>query len=80
MTQPASSREGTTAPTDRIARSFEIEELARSLSCHAIVSDAVVRVARQDVGADAEQILAAFRPGTEQTLRGRVEPVAIWLH
>lgn len=57
-----------------------LEELTRPLACHAIVSDDVVRVARQEIGAEAEQILAGFRPGTEQALRGRTEPVAIWLH
>jgi len=57
-----------------------LEELTRPLSCQAIVSDEVVRVSRQEAGADAERILAGFRPGTAQTLRGRTEPVAIWLH
>ncbi len=55
-----------------------LEESTRELASQVVVSDDLVRRARDQAGEGADTMLADLRAGPPQKLRGREEPVAVW--
>ncbi len=55
-----------------------LEESTRELASQVVVSDDLVRQARDQAGDGADVMLAGFRAGPPQKLRGREEPVVVW--
>jgi adenylate cyclase len=64
---------------DTVNVASRLERLTRELGASIVASDAVVAAARREAAADLESVLAGLRPGPPQTLRGRSEPVAVWI-
>lgn len=64
---------------DTVNVASRLERLTRPLAVSLVASEAVVAAARREGAADVATLLAAFRPGPPQALRGRSEPVAVWL-
>lgn len=55
-----------------------LEELTRTIPCRVVASDALVQAARTQVGGEANALLAGFRRGKPQALRGRQKRVPFW--
>ena len=55
-----------------------LEELTRQFGVQVVVSEGLVQSVRAETGADAEALIAGFRRGERQPLRGRDEPILVW--
>jgi len=64
---------------DTVNVASRLERLTRAQSASIVASDAVVAAARREDGADSGALLADFTPGPPQALRGRREPLAVWM-
>jgi adenylate cyclase len=64
---------------DTVNVANRLEAHTRVLDCRVLASDALVEQARHESPAEAELLLAGFRPGAPQSLRGRVGQVGVWL-
>lgn len=56
-----------------------LEGLTRRLDCPIVISDALVETLREQSVAEADALLAGFQAAELQTLRGREQPVAVWM-
>jgi adenylate cyclase len=63
---------------DTVNVASRLERATREVGATIVASDAVVGAARAE-GGDIASVLAEFRPGPPQTLRGRVGVVGIWV-
>jgi adenylate cyclase len=64
---------------DAVNVASRLERLTRTLDATIVASDEVVAAARGEGAGDVEAVLAGFRPGPSQTLRGRSQPVGVWV-
>ena len=55
-----------------------LEALTREFGVQVVVSEGLVQSVRADTGPDAEALIAGFRRGERQPLRGREEPIVVW--
>lgn len=56
-----------------------LEGLTRRLDCPIVVSEDFVQALRKQSAAEADAFLADFEAAEPQTLRGREQPVAVWV-
>jgi adenylate cyclase len=61
---------------DTVNVASRLEGLTRTLGCIIVASDATIDAARAAGGADA---VAGFERHGDQSLRGRVAPVGVWV-
>ena len=64
---------------DTVNVAARLERLTRDLDVSLVASDAVVGAARREDAGGGAALLAELRPGPPQTLRGRSEPVGVWV-
>ena len=56
-----------------------LEALTRQVGATIVVSDGLVASLRDQSGDSAETLLDGFRQGERQPLRGRDEPIGVWM-
>lgn len=62
---------------DTVNVASRLEQLSRELDCRAVISDAAVAAARDTEGGDA--LLQGLERRPDQRLRGREQPVGVWV-
>jgi adenylate cyclase len=57
-----------------------LEALTRQVGAKVVVSDGLVDSLRHETGNGADELLDGFRQGERQPLRGREEPIGVWMY
>ena len=57
-----------------------LEALTRQIGASVVISDGLVNSLRDGAGAGADDLLDGFHQGEQQTLRGRDEPIGVWMY
>jgi len=64
---------------DTVNVASRLERLTREHHVSLVASDAVIAAARRESPDEACTFLAEFVPGPPETLRGRTQPLAVWM-
>jgi adenylate cyclase len=57
-----------------------LEALTRQVGAKVVVSDGLVDSLRRETDNGADDLLEGFRQGERQPLRGREEPIGVWMY